>query len=115
VPLSRFRNPPLPAARRAHGFRHCLLDPNQRCDLLTPLVEHAGWRWLAGRLRRAQTFLRMLNIDIAFGREGRSGARMIRMSSLRHNNASSIAKDGEDWQNEGYHLNGESGPSGVAS
>ena len=39
-------------------------------------------RALAGRLRRAQTFLRMLDIDIAFGREGRSGARMIRMSAL---------------------------------
>ena len=35
-------------------------------------------RALAGRLRRAQTFLRMLDIDIAFGREGRSRARMIR-------------------------------------
>ena len=39
-------------------------------------------RALAGRLRRAQTFLRMLDIEIAFGREGRSGARMIRMSTL---------------------------------
>jgi hypothetical protein len=39
-------------------------------------------RALAGRLRRAQTFLRMLDIEIAFGREGRSGARMIRMSAI---------------------------------
>ena len=36
-------------------------------------------RALAGRLRRAQTFLRMLDIDIAFGREGRSGTRTIRL------------------------------------
>jgi hypothetical protein len=36
---------------------------------------------LAGRLRRAQTFLRMLDIEIAFAREGRSGVRMIRMSA----------------------------------
>ena len=39
-------------------------------------------RAVAGRLRRAQTFLRMLDIEIAFGRERRSGARMIRMSTL---------------------------------
>jgi hypothetical protein len=41
-------------------------------------------RVLAGRLRRAQTFLRMLDIEIAFAREGRSGARMIRMSTIRN-------------------------------
>jgi hypothetical protein len=42
-----------------------------------------GWpkspRALAGRLRRAPTFLRLLGIDIAFGREGRAGSRVIRM------------------------------------
>jgi hypothetical protein len=37
---------------------------------------------LAGRLRRAQTFLRMLDLELAFGREGRSGARMIRMNVI---------------------------------
>ena len=36
-------------------------------------------RALAGRLRRAQTFLRALGIDIAFSREGRAGSRVIRM------------------------------------
>ncbi len=41
-------------------------------------------RVLAGRLRRAQTFLRMLDIEIAFAREGREGARMIRMSTIRN-------------------------------
>ena len=41
-------------------------------------------RALAGRLRRAQTSLRMLDIEIAFAREGRAGARMIRMSTV-HN------------------------------
>ena len=39
-----------------------------------------GWpktpRALAGRLRRAQTFLRAFGIDIAFAREGRSGSRV---------------------------------------
>jgi hypothetical protein len=44
-----------------------------------------GWpkspRALAGRLRRAQTALRTLGIEIAFGREGRAGTRVIRMSA----------------------------------
>jgi hypothetical protein len=46
----------------------------------------AGWpknpRALAGRWRRCQTFLRTVGIDIAFTREGRTGSRMIRMTSL---------------------------------
>jgi hypothetical protein len=46
-----------------------------------------GWpkspRALAGRLRRAQTALRTLGIEIAFGREGRAGTRIIRMSASR--------------------------------
>jgi hypothetical protein len=33
----------------------------------------------AGRLRRAQTLLRALGIEVAFGREGRAGNRVIRM------------------------------------
>ena len=41
----------------------------------------ANWprnpRALAGRLRRTQTFLRAIGIDIAFGREGRAGNRII--------------------------------------
>jgi hypothetical protein len=41
----------------------------------------AGWpknpRALAGRLRRAQPFLRALGIEIGFSREGRAGSRMI--------------------------------------
>src|SRR5262249_4603223 len=47
----------------------------------------AGWprnpRALASRLRRCQTFLRTVGIDIAFSREGRTGSRIIRMTSLR--------------------------------
>ncbi len=38
-------------------------------------------RALAGRLRRAQTSLRAVGIDIAFHREGRAGSRMIKMST----------------------------------
>ena len=45
----------------------------------------SGWpkspRALAGRLRRAQTSLRALGIEIAFSREGRAGTRIIRMSA----------------------------------
>jgi hypothetical protein len=44
-----------------------------------------GWprnpRALAGRLRRCQTFLRTVGIDIVFSREGRMGSRIIRMTS----------------------------------
>jgi hypothetical protein len=45
----------------------------------------AGWptspRALAGRLRRAQTSLRTVGIEIAFSREGRTGTRIIRISA----------------------------------
>ena len=46
-----------------------------------------GWpkspRALAGQLRRVQTPLRALGIDISFGREGRAGARIIRLRASR--------------------------------
>jgi hypothetical protein len=46
-----------------------------------------GWpkspRALAGRLRRAQTPLRALGIDMSFGREGRAGTRIIRLRASR--------------------------------
>ena len=45
----------------------------------------AGWpkspRALAGRLRRAQTPLRALGIEMTFGREGRAGTRIIRLTA----------------------------------
>ena len=47
----------------------------------------AGWpkspRALAGRLRRAQTPLRTLGIEISFAREGRAGTRVIRLRTSR--------------------------------
>jgi hypothetical protein len=59
-----------------------LAAPNPRDD-----VSGAGWpkspRALAGRLRRAQTPLRALGIEITFGREGRAGTRIIRMRASR--------------------------------
>jgi hypothetical protein len=55
----------------------------------------AGWpknpRALAGRLRRAQTFLRTLGIEVAFGREGRAGSRVIRMHTTLANTVSTVS------------------------
>jgi hypothetical protein len=46
-----------------------------------------GWpknpRALAGRLRRAQTFVRALGIEITFSRDGRVGTRLIRITAAR--------------------------------
>ncbi len=62
-------------------------------DLLGALAEMAGERvaksktWpdspraLAGRLRRAATFLRKIGIEIGFEREGRARTRMIRITT----------------------------------
>jgi hypothetical protein len=57
----------------------------------------AGTSWarnpraLAGRLRRAQTFLRTLGIEITFSREGRTGTRMIRVSTSAENSVSTVS------------------------
>jgi hypothetical protein len=61
---------------------------------------------LAGRLRRAQTFLRVLDIEVTFGREGRLGARIIRMSALGHSRSTAVGIDWDDVQNDGYRVNG---------
>jgi hypothetical protein len=55
----------------------------------------AGWpknpRALAGRLRRAQTFLRVLGIEITFSREGRAGNRIIRLRATRKNTVGTVS------------------------
>jgi hypothetical protein len=55
----------------------------------------SGWaktpRTLASRLRRAQTFLRTLGIEITFSREGRTGTRMISMSTNAENCVSTVS------------------------
>jgi hypothetical protein len=60
-----------------------------------PLSERSGWpknpRALAGRLRRAQTFLRALGIDIAFSTEGRVGSRIIRIQATQENTVSTVS------------------------
>src|SRR5690606_521847 len=65
-------------------------------ELLGALAEMAGERvaksktWpdspraLAGRLRRAATFLRKVGIEIGFGREGRARTRVIRITAGEH-------------------------------
>ena len=54
----------------------------------------SGWpkspRALAGRLRRAQTPLRTLGIEIVFGREGRLGTRTIRITAMGENRTHDI-------------------------
>jgi hypothetical protein len=71
-------------------------------DLLRISVERAaqvgdniGWlknpRALAGRLRRAQTSLRALGVDISFSREGSNGSRVIRMRSSFENTVSTVS------------------------
>jgi hypothetical protein len=59
-----------------------------------------GWpknpRALAGRLRRAQTFLRALGIDISFSREGRAGSRIIRMHTTLANSVSTLSSVRDD-------------------
>src|SRR6516165_12230477 len=61
------------------GITLCGSDSVIRCRLDVRFArKRIGWpkspRGLAGRLRRAQSFLRTLGIEIAFGREGRLGA-----------------------------------------
>jgi hypothetical protein len=55
----------------------------------------SGWarnpRALAGRLRRAQTFLRSVGIEITFSREGRTGNRMIRVSTRPESCVSNVS------------------------
>jgi hypothetical protein len=53
------------------------------------LTRRTGWpenpRALAGHLRRAQTFLRALGLEITFSREGRAGNRIITMRTSLEN------------------------------
>jgi hypothetical protein len=58
-------------------------------------TSHADWpknpRALGGRLRRAQTFLRALGIEMAFAREGRAGSRVIRMWTTLEDTVSAVS------------------------
>ena len=48
-------------------------------------------RALAGRLRRAQTLLRRVGIEITFSREGRTGTRMIRVTTNAKDAVSAVS------------------------
>jgi hypothetical protein len=48
-------------------------------------------RALAGRLRRAQTFLRTVGIEITFSREGRTGTRIISVSTAAGETVSTVS------------------------
>jgi hypothetical protein len=65
-----------------------LYAESARDDISTGPAWAKNPRALAGRLRRAQTFLRTLGIEIAFSREGRTGMRMIRVSTGAENTVS---------------------------
>ena len=91
-------------------------------DLLRVSVERTkqtsdrtGWpknpRALAGHLRRAQTFLRTLGIDITFSREGRAGSRVIRMRTSLENTVSTVISVSESGSEPGS----EQQPWGPAS
>src|SRR6516225_4008600 len=73
--------------------------------------DNTGWpknpRALAGHLRRAQTFLRALGIEITFSREGRAGSRVIRMRVSSGNTVSTVSSaragpDGSEQHSSGW-------------
>src|SRR5262249_55921890 len=68
-----------------------LCAAHARLDLPNGSAWAKNPRVLAGRLRRAQTFLRALGIEITFSREGRTGRRIIRMSTSAENSVSSVS------------------------
>jgi hypothetical protein len=74
--------------------------------------DRTGWpknpRALAGRLRRAQTFLRVLGIDITFSREGRAGNRIIRMHTTLETTVSTVSSVGD----RGFGVRTTSAPTG---
>ena len=79
-------------------LRLCAERAHEDASMRPPLVRNP--RGLAGRLRRAQTFLRMLDIEVTFGREGRSGERVIRMNALGNNQSADLGTNG----NNGYDI-----------
>ena len=62
-----------------------------RADISSGTAWAKNPRALAGRLRRAQTFLRTPGIEITFSRKGRTGTRMIRVSTSAENTVSTVS------------------------
>jgi len=61
-------------------------------------LSEAVWKKpaLVGRLGRAQTFLRVLGIEITFSREGRAGRRIIRIRKTLENIVSTVSSVGDN-------------------
>ena len=82
-----------------------LFDPETLVILETAFDE--AWitlspRAVAGRLRRAQTSLRALGIEIVFGREGRLGTRTIRITAIgEHQSGNTVSTFGRVSDNKG--------------
>ena len=85
-------------------LRLCAQQAHADASLSPPWARNP--RALAGRLRRAQTFLRMLDIEIVFGREGRSGARIIRLSALGESRSRANGMDCDQGAKGCYRVNG---------
>jgi hypothetical protein len=76
-----------------------LCAESTRDDISSGTVWARNPRALAGRLRRAQTFLRTLGIEITFFREGRTGTRMIRVNTSAKNIVSTVSIVGPSHSN----------------
>jgi hypothetical protein len=72
-----------------------------RDETLSGTTWAKGPRVLAGRLRRAQTFLRTVGIEIGFSREGRHGTRIIRVSQSPEASVSSVSIKSVHFEQDG--------------
>src|SRR5439155_25999819 len=87
---SRLRDKPPSRHREHHRSRshsHLRAPHHGRPDRVEAKNPRAT---LAGRLRRAQTFLRTLGIEITYSREGRTGTRIIKVSTSAENTVSTV-------------------------
>jgi hypothetical protein len=80
-------------------------------------ADNTGWpknpRALAGHLRRAQTFLRALGVDVTFSREGRAGNRVIKMRTSPENTVSTVSSVSTGrGAGSGQHLSGSASAVG---
>ena len=86
---------PAGVARRPQQGRPFALILAWQQDARNEISTGGAWaknpRALSGRLRRAQTFLRTMGIEITFSREGRSGTRMIRVSTNGEDTVSNVS------------------------
>jgi len=82
-------------AGRAADLLRLVADRNRNAVIMGGPDWPKNPRALAGRLRRAQTFLRALGIEIAFSREGRAGSRVIRMHASPEDTVRTVSHNGK--------------------